>query len=371
MIELTPESVAAWLVRHGLAEDAARVRVRELPLGVSNRTFWVDRIAGPVAAQPRALQPPAVQPLAMQPLAMQPLVVKQARARLAVAVEWLADVRRIIREAEAMEWLHARLGPPAIPRMLLLDRKDMALAMEAIPPPAENYKTLLLAGQVDPALAIQWGGLLARIHSLTQDAATRERFGDATFFDQLRMSPYYDTVARRHPALAARLGELRAECMQRTFCLVHGDFSAKNMLVRDGGLILLDYEVAHFGNPSFDLAFALTDYLMNALHLPRHRAALLEAARAFWSAYEARVQVPAASRANAGAHLAAVMLARVDGKSPFEYFTDERRKDQVRELTRAILLGPGRTVPDVIAAVAARGRAAQARAPRVRSLTRT
>jgi aminoglycoside phosphotransferase (APT) family kinase protein len=273
-------------------------------------------------------------------------------------------VRRIIREAEAMEWLHARLGPPAIPRMLLLDRTEMALAMEAIPPPAENYKTLLLAGQVDLALAEQWGALLARIHSLTQDPASRERFGDATFFDQLRMSPYYDTVALRHPDLAGRLGELRAECMQRTFCLVHGDYSAKNVLVRGGVLILLDYEVAHFGNPSFDLAFALTDYLMKALHLPRHAPALLAAARAFWAAYEAGVEVPAASRVHAGAHLAAVMLARVDGKSPFEYFSDERRQEQVRALTRAVLLGPGQTVPEVIAAVAARAGAGPALAPR-------
>lgn len=294
-------------------------------------------------------------------------MVKQARARLAVPMEWLADVRRIIREAEAMDWLHERLGPPAIPRLLALDRTDMALAMEAIEPPAENYKTLLLAGQVDAALAGQWGGLLARLHTLTQDAATRERFGDATFFEQLRMSPYYDTVAERHPALAARLGDLRAECMRRAYCLVHGDYSAKNMLVRpspapagaERALILLDYEVAHFGNPSFDLAFALTDYLMKALHLPRHAPALVHAARVFWATYEARAGLPAASRAQAGAHLAAVMLARVDGKSPFEYFTDERRKEQVRELTRALLLGHGAaaggdSVPEVIAAVEAR-----------------
>jgi 5-methylthioribose kinase len=306
-------------------------------------------------------------------------------------MEWLADVRRIVREAEAMEWLHTRIGSPAIPRMLALDRTEMVLAMEAILPPAENYKTLLLAGDVHLGLAEQWGALLARIHSVTQDAATRERFGDAAFFDQLRMSPYYDTVAQRHPDRAARLAELRAECMQRPYCLVHGDYSAKNMLVRPvapgngapgqvaqaaaapgtvapdiaapgagadpaagGTLILLDYEVAHFGNPSFDIAFALTDYLMKALHLPRHAPALLEAARRFWAVYQARVTVPPESRAQAGAHLAAVMLARVDGKSPFEYFTDGRRQDQVRELTRTVLRERAVSVDAVIAAVAER-----------------
>jgi aminoglycoside phosphotransferase (APT) family kinase protein len=352
MIELTPETVPAWLASQGLAADPRAVRVRELPLGVSNRTFWADRPEGP-------------------------LVVKQARAKLAVAMEWLADVRRIVREAEAMDWLHARIGSPAIPRMLALDRAGMVLAMEAILPPAENYKTLLLAGEVHPGLAEQWGALLARIHSVTQDALTRERFADATFFDQLRMSPYYDTVAARHPDLAARLAALRAECMHRPYCLVHGDYSAKNMLVRPvsesegaagiaaqgsprsgaaagGTLILLDFEVAHFGNPSFDIAFALTDYLMKALHLPRHAPALLEAARRFWAVYQSRVTVPPESRAQAGSHLAAVMLARVDGKSPFEYFTVARRQIQVRDLTRTVLREGRSSVDAVIAAVAER-----------------
>jgi 5-methylthioribose kinase len=338
MTELTPDTVPGWLAAHGLAAHRHAVRARELPLGVSNRTFWVDRPEGP-------------------------LVVKQARGKLAVAMEWRADVRRIIREAEAMEWLHARIGAPAIPRMLALDRTGMVLAMEAIEPPAENYKTQLLAGNVDLGRSKQWGALLARIHSLTQDAATRERFADTRFFDQLRMSPYYDTVARLHPALAARLAELRAECMHHPYCLVHGDYSAKNVLVRpvppdpaagEGALILLDYEVAHFGNPSFDIAFALTDYLMTALHLPRHAPKLLEAARRFWAVYQAQATVPPESRAQAGAHLAAVMLARVDGKSPFEYFTDERRQDQVRELTRTLLRERAGLVDAVISAVAAR-----------------
>jgi 5-methylthioribose kinase len=225
--------------------------------------------------------------------------------------------------------------------------------MEAIAPPAENYKTLLLRGEVQPALAEAFGHLLAEIHNATADEATRARFDDATFFDQLRLSPYYGTVAERHPDLAPRLAALRSECLEQRYCLVHGDYSPKNILVRDGGLVLLDYEVAHWGNPSFDLGFALTHYCAKALHLPAHGPAFIAAARRFWAVYQGAVRLPAASRAHAGHHLAAVLLARMDGKSPLEYFTDEARRALVRRLTRHALLAPETTLDAVIAAVEA------------------
>lgn len=323
---LTPEKIPAYLAAHGLAADPARVIVRELPGGVSNHAWWVERPEGP-------------------------LVLKQARPRLAVAMEWLADVRRIIREAEAMDWLHGRIGPPAIPRMLLLDREAMLMAMEAIPPPAENYKTLLMRGYIDLTHADRMGALLARLHTVGEDRTAREAFGDTAFFEQLRMSPYYDTVAARHPALAGVIAALRAECLEQRWCLVHGDFSAKNVLVRDNRLVLLDYEVAHFGNPCFDLGFVLPDYLCLALMHPERAAGYLAAARRLWLAYQHDVRLTARSRERAGFHLAAILLARVDGKSPFEYFTDPRLQQRIRAIAGEALLGTDTAISSVIAAI--------------------
>jgi aminoglycoside phosphotransferase (APT) family kinase protein len=324
---LTPQQIPAYLAARGLTSDPRRVTVRELSGGVSNYAWWVERPEGP-------------------------LVLKQARAQLAVAMEWLADVRRIVREAEAMDWLHGRIGRPAIPEMLLLDREAMVLAMEAVLPPAENYKTLLMRGDVTLEHADRIGALLARLHNVGADPAAREAFGDATFFDQLRMSPYYDTVARRHPALAGVMAALRAECMEQRWCLVHGDYSAKNVLVRgDGRLVLLDYEVAHFGNPCFDLGFVLPDYLCLALLHPARGSAYLAAARRLWLAYQHDIRLTARSRERAGYHLAAILLARVDGKSPFEYFTDPVLQQRVRVIAGDALLARDTTISSVIANV--------------------
>jgi aminoglycoside phosphotransferase (APT) family kinase protein len=253
-----------------------------------------------------------------------------------------------------MDWLRARLGGPHIPRLLHLDRERNLLVMEAVPPPAENYKALLLRGEVDPALAGQFGSLLARIHNATMDPETRHRFGDAAFFDQLRLSPYYDTVGLRHPALAERIGALRRECRESVFCLVHGDYSPKNILVLHERLILLDYEVAHFGNPSFDLGFALTHYLAKALHVAGRGPDLIAAARRFWETYRREARVPPEATAHAGHHLAAILLARMDGKSPLEYFTDEAKKETVREIARGALTAERSEITALIAAVEAR-----------------
>ena len=322
-IVLDPTNLPAFLIEHGWRKDGGNLTVSPLSGGVSNQAFWVEGPDGPA-------------------------VVKQARPRLAVAMEWLADVGRIVREAEAMDWLHQRLGSPRIPRMLHLDKEAKVLMMEAVEAPAENYKTRLLRGEVNPEHAAAFGGLLADLHNHTADAATRERFGDATFFDQLRLSPYYDTVAERHPGLAPRIAELRRECRQDCFCLVHGDYSPKNVLVRGETLILLDYEVAHWGNPSFDLGFALTHFLCKALHLPAHGPAFIRAARRFWEAYQSGITLPEASRAQAGSHLAVIMLARMDGKSPLEYFTNEYKRRIVRNLASLGLSRPDTTIDEVI-----------------------
>jgi 5-methylthioribose kinase len=104
-------------------------------------------------------------------------------------------------------------------------------------------------------------------------------------------------------------------------CLVHGDYSPKNVLVGDG-LWVIDYEVAHFGDPAFDLAYMLNHLLLKLVHLPGSAAALESSMIGFWDAY--RAGVPAELLPDTGyvlGHVGALMAARVDGKSPVGYLT--------------------------------------------------
>jgi hypothetical protein len=71
---------------------------------------------------------------------------------------------------------------------------------------------------------------------------------------------------------------------------------------------------------------------------PRH-AEYLQAARAFWQAYDS--QAGEAHFAGVEAHtlraLACLLLARIDGKSRVEYISDDPTRDFIRQFAAALL----------------------------------
>jgi hypothetical protein len=84
---------------------------------------------------------------------------------------------------------------------------------------------------------------------------------------------------------------------------------------------------------------------------PQRAASYLAAARRLWLAYQHDIRLTVRSRERSGYHLAAILLARVDGKSPFEYFTNPALQQQVRAIAGDALLSPGTTISSVIAMV--------------------
>lgn len=298
--------------------------------GVSNRTVLVERAAGTA------------------------WVIKQALARLRVQDEWLADPRRIHHEALGLRWL-ARLAPPGhLPAFVFEDPAFHLLAMEAVPQPHANWKAVLLGGGLDSAHARAFGNLLGTIHRRGYELAgeTGPVFADRSFFASLRLDPYYRTAASRQPEAAQFYHRLIEDTLAIRVTVVHGDYSPKNILLHGGRLVLLDHEVVHFGDPAFDLGFALSHLLSKAHHLAAQRAAFLEAAAAFWSSY-VEAAAPLATlfgvESRTVRHTLACLLARVDGRSPLEYLTTEERAHQ-RGLVLGLLPHAPRSMEQLIAA---------------------
>src|SRR5262249_34295871 len=156
-----------------------------------------------------------------------------------------------------------------VPALVFEDRTHHVLAMTAVPRPHDNWKTLLLAGQINPEQVCQFGRLLGTIHrrSYERRAELERVFDDRSFFESLRVEPYYQYSAAQCPAAAVFLANLIAATRKRRLALVHGDYSPKNILVHASRLVLLDHEVIHFGDPAFDVGFALTHLLSKAHHV--------------------------------------------------------------------------------------------------------
>ena len=195
-------------------------------------------------------------------------MVKQSLPRLRVADEWLATRERIVTEAASLE-LTGHHTPGAVPAVFDVDAEAYVIAIEAAPAHWRPWKDALLAGDADARVAARLGEILAAWHERTaDDDEVRARFDDYDAFEQLRVDPYYRTVARRHPDLAPRIQQTIDAMASSRSCLVHADFSPKNVLVGADGVWVIDHECAHVGDPAFDVAFLLDHLLLKTIHRP-------------------------------------------------------------------------------------------------------
>jgi 5-methylthioribose kinase len=273
------------------------------------------------------------------------LVVKQPLANLAVEDDWPADTERVHNEAAAARAYErvireAEFSDVRVPNVVLEDATDHVIALTCAPTTTTMWKGELLDGRVDGTVARTLGRFLGATHRATaDDRTTRQAFAHDAPFEQLRLDPYHRTVAERHPDVRSivRRETERVEACNRT--LVHGDFSPKNVLIDAGSekapLWLLDFEVAHWGDPSFDVAFMLNHLFIKAVFNRELQAEYLRAADAFWSAYRTRIEW--SIEPNVIGELGVLLLARVDGRSPVEYVTDSETKDTLRTIAKRSL----------------------------------
>jgi len=275
-----------------------------------------------------------------------PICVKRALEKLRVAADWHAPVERNAFEAR---WMRHAAG--FAPRLLGQDPASGTLAMEFLSP--ENHplwKNQLRDGNADPGFAALVARALVTIHAKTAaDPAVAAEFPtDAIFYD-IRLEPYLVATARAHPDRAHRLLALVDATRTNKKALVHGDISPKNILRGPSGPVFLDAECAWWGDPAFDLAFCLNHLLLKCLWTPRARDGFLACFDALADEYRRGVtwETPDALERRAAELLPGLFLARIDGKSPVEYITDEGLKDRVRRVARALLADPPERLADV------------------------
>jgi 5-methylthioribose kinase len=294
-----PGQLLKYFIRNNWISPGEKVETRILKGGVSNRTVLIKRQPGP------------------------DWVAKQAIPKLRVKEDWYCPPERIKSESKGLQWLAKILPENTIPLLIYEDPEEYLLIMQAVPTPHFNLKEKLLKGEIVLDEISQMGKILGTIHREGyENTVISQIFKDSSFFEILRLEPYYRFSANRVDRAKVFLSDLRNQTLKYRYSVVHGDFSPKNILINEGNLRLIDHEVIHFGDATFDLGFALTHFLSKALHLPPFRDDLFDGLRFFIKSYLSEFP-PWNSKIEKRAidHTMGCLLARVHGKSPLEYLS--------------------------------------------------
>jgi len=301
MEDQAARAVTGFLESAGLGRASA---IHALPGGVSSDIWRIDLAQGRVC-------------------------VKRALPRLRVAQLWEAPVER--NRYERL-WLQtaAEAVPGCAPRVLSWDDAQGLFAMQYLDYPV--WKERLRRGDADPAFAGRVGAALAGIHAATAGRSEiAKRFPTDAIFHAIRLEPYLLATGAKHPDLKEKMQELVKRTSSTHVSLVHGDVSPKNILVSPQGPVFLDAECAWYGDPAFDLAFCLNHLVLKSFWVPQPR--LQDCFESLRDSYLSRVTWESGIEERVATLLPALLLARVDGKSPVEYL-DDAQCDSVRELAR-------------------------------------
>ena len=258
------------------------------------------------------------------------LVVKSALAQLKTQATWLADTTRSVAEVEALK-LHGEITPTHLPEVIAFIDNTLVITA-ANESWVDLRKFLLNIQEINPEWLIDLVKDLARTlatwHNQTQNLTSLPKiFDHKERLIQLRTAPFHRYCAELRPELSEVLLQLADKLETESNCLIHGDFSPKNVLTsldESNKYWVIDAEVAHLGLAVFDQTYFLTHLLLKATHKPQLQELFLRAAREFNNEYFLNID-EALVEPTWPNYLGAILLARVIGKSPATYLSESEK----------------------------------------------
>jgi phosphoserine phosphatase len=201
----------------------------------------------------------------------------------------------VIREGDILERLTPLVDEPEcplqIPTVFSFDRLLGLLAVEWLAPSETLFRYHRRTGRYGEGLARQVGRAMAHLHRMSR--AVPERFGSRDAFRDeadllecfLRLRPdffarlsaagidFFGRIQRDVAATRALEKAFEAQRRVEGSVLLHGDMRQANLLRVQGErgtrLVVLDWELAFWGDPARDLGSLISDYALGLL-APEH-----------------------------------------------------------------------------------------------------
>ena len=265
--------------------------------------------------------------------------IKRALAKLTVKEDWYAPVDRSNFEAIYFKYCK-KIAPNNFPKVLGHDSKNYILAMEWYNPDKYKvWKKKLFNKNIELKDAKNVSNLLLKKHEIFFNKKIyRKKFSNDETFHSIRIEPYILFTSKKYPEFKTQFNKVAKSLLENKKTLIHGDFSPKNILINSNNPVILDAETARWGDPVFDLAFCNNHLLLKSLLQNGLGNKFLRLSFNFLSNYIKKISWE--EKKDFEIRLLDIipllLLARVDGKSPVEYF-NLKQINYTRALAKEIL----------------------------------
>ena len=272
--------------------------------------------------------------------------IKRALEKLTVKEDWYAPIDRNDFEAKYFTYCKT-VEPNSFPKILGHDNINHILAMEWF----DNKKFLVWKKKLlEKSISLKDGKRIGKLLGLIHKSFFRKRkyekifLNDKTFYD-IRIEPYLVFTSKYYPEFSAEYKSTIDLLTKNKSTIIHGDFSPKNILLGKNFPVILDAETACWGNPVFDLAFLNNHVILKSILNSEVSKSYFNLSNHFLKSYFA--SFPIMNNSNFIKKFiilqALLILARVDGKSPVEYFTN-KHKNLARTLAKNLIANKSKTL---------------------------
>ena len=286
MIILTKKTLRNYLIENKLITKKEKVKITSLSGGYVNQVFRIKTKT-------------------------KQFVLKQAAAEEAHQTpELKASKERNVYEVAAMRLFKTNKH---VPNVLLYDKENFIITMNAAPEDAVLYRTELLDGKFHFDVAYKLGKFMAYIHNKTYQSEDAKKSFLKNPGHELKVLGIA-TAFKKYPKRKKALEEAYEKHHKNAICGIDVDITPKNILIHNGTFTKVDYEVFTYGDPAYDAGVALTHFILPAFVHSQWKREYFFCTQLFWEAYQKNItfKLPKLFFKNMKNYIALQMLGRVD-----------------------------------------------------------